>query len=72
MMKPLIILAALAVSACNGDPADSTSMAGGAHHLKLGPDALLCKPGQISACGLPSNVVIDMSKALVKHTDAEW
>ncbi len=25
-----------------------------------------------SACGLPSNVVIDMSKATVKHTDAEW
>jgi methionine-R-sulfoxide reductase len=25
-----------------------------------------------SACGLPSNVVIDMSKATVRHTDAEW
>jgi methionine-R-sulfoxide reductase len=25
-----------------------------------------------SACGLPSNVVIDMSKAAVRHTDAEW
>jgi methionine-R-sulfoxide reductase len=25
-----------------------------------------------SACGLPSNVVIDMSKTAVKHTDAEW
>jgi methionine-R-sulfoxide reductase len=28
--------------------------------------------GEKSACGLPSNVVIDMSKARVKHTDAEW
>ena len=28
--------------------------------------------GSKSACGLPSNVVIDMSKAAVKHTDAEW
>ena len=28
--------------------------------------------GGKSACGLPSNVVIDMSKARVKHTDAEW
>lgn len=35
-------------------------------------DALDCTPGEISACGLPSNVVIDMSKARVKHTDAEW
>jgi peptide-methionine (R)-S-oxide reductase len=25
-----------------------------------------------SACGLPSNVVIDMSKTAVKHTDEEW
>jgi peptide-methionine (R)-S-oxide reductase len=25
-----------------------------------------------SACGLPSQVVIDMSKAQVKHTDDEW
>jgi len=35
-------------------------------------DALQCKPGEISACGLPSNVVIDMSKAKVQRTDAEW
>lgn len=35
-------------------------------------DALECKPGEISACGLPSNVVIDMSKAKVKRTEAEW
>ncbi|HWB60526.1 MAG TPA: peptide-methionine (R)-S-oxide reductase MsrB [Chthoniobacteraceae bacterium] len=25
-----------------------------------------------SACGLPSNAVIDMAKTPVKHTDAEW
>ncbi|MDB6128814.1 MAG: methionine-R-sulfoxide reductase [Verrucomicrobia bacterium] len=35
-------------------------------------DALQCKPGEVSACGLPSNVVIDMSKTKVQHTDAEW
>ena len=35
-------------------------------------DALECKPGEISACGLPSHVVIDMSKARLKRTDAEW
>jgi peptide-methionine (R)-S-oxide reductase len=32
-----------------------------------------CKlDGPKSACGLPSNVVIDMSKVQVHHTDAEW
>jgi peptide-methionine (R)-S-oxide reductase len=35
-------------------------------------DALQCKPGEISACGLPSNVVIDMSKTKVQRTDGEW
>ena len=35
-------------------------------------DALACAPGEKSACGLPSNVVIDMSKAAVQRTDAEW
>ncbi len=35
-------------------------------------DALECKPGEISACGLPSEVVIDMSKAKVQRSDAEW
>lgn len=28
--------------------------------------------GAKSVCGLPSNVVIDMSRAAVTHTDAEW
>ena len=31
-----------------------------------------CPPGEKSACGLPSNVVIDMSKARVQRTDTEW
>ncbi len=35
-------------------------------------DALECKPGEISACGLPSTVVIDLSKVKVKRTDEEW
>uniref|UniRef100_UPI00404AC7D6 peptide-methionine (R)-S-oxide reductase MsrB n=1 Tax=Cephaloticoccus sp. TaxID=1985742 RepID=UPI00404AC7D6 len=35
-------------------------------------DALECAPGELSACGLPSNVVIDMSKAKVQRTEAEW
>jgi peptide-methionine (R)-S-oxide reductase len=35
-------------------------------------DALQCQPGEKSACGLPSNVVIDLSKAAIQRTDAEW
>ncbi len=35
-------------------------------------DALDCKPGEVSACGLPSNVVIDLSKTKVQRTDADW
>jgi peptide-methionine (R)-S-oxide reductase len=34
--------------------------------------AVTCEPGDKSACGLPSKVVIDMAKAKVRHTDAEW
>ena len=36
-------------------------------------DGAACKVnGPKSACGLPSNVVIDMSKTAVRRTDAEW
>jgi len=34
--------------------------------------AAACATDGVSACGLPSNVVIDMAKTAVKHTDAEW
>ena len=36
------------------------------------PEAACQIGGEKSACGLPSNVVIDMTKAPVQHTDAEW
>jgi methionine-R-sulfoxide reductase len=36
------------------------------------PDAACAIAGAKSACGLPSNVVIDMSKNAVVRTDAEW
>jgi peptide-methionine (R)-S-oxide reductase len=34
--------------------------------------AFACPVGGQSACGLPSNVVIDMAGATVKRTEAEW
>jgi len=36
------------------------------------PQGAACAVDAKSACGLPSKVVIDMSKAAVRHTDAEW
>ena len=39
----------------------------------LSSEAAYCPPGDAkSACGLPSRVVIDMSKNQVQRTDAEW
>src|SRR5687767_10079388 len=36
-------------------------------------EAAECKiDGEKSACGLPSNVVIDMSKTKVQRSDSEW
>ncbi len=70
--SPLFVsaLLSLATLAVGGLSAADTKM----KSTKTSPakDALECKPGEISACGLPSNVVIDMSKARVQRTDAEW
>ena len=58
------LLGAVALTAC----AQSNEM----KTTATAKDALECKLGEKSACGLPSNVVIDMSKAKVQRTDAEW
>jgi peptide-methionine (R)-S-oxide reductase len=65
-----LVPALLAVFAAAGLPAADKSMK--TTKVSAPKDALECKPGEISACGLPSNVVIDMSKTKVKRTDAEW
>jgi methionine-R-sulfoxide reductase len=69
-LPPVLLLGAAALLAPGGlGAADSTMKP-----TKTAPakDALECQPGEVSACGLPSNVVIDMSKARVQRTDAEW
>jgi peptide-methionine (R)-S-oxide reductase len=67
----LLFLAAVtglaAILAVGAKPAKSSS-----ESPPMAKDALDCKPGEISACGLPSNVVIDMGKTRVQRTDAEW
>jgi len=58
------LLPALAVSARAADPAMTPA--------KSTSPASCSIDSAKSACGLPSNVVIDMSKARVKHSEAEW
>ena len=66
------LLASAAVAVLAASPAHSATMSS-TKSTPLASDAAYCPPGdQKSACGLPSKVVIDMSKAQVKHTDAEW
>jgi methionine-R-sulfoxide reductase len=66
----LLALAAVAVQAAS--PLHSATMSS-TKPSALSSEAAYCPPGdQKSACGLPSKVVIDMSKAKVQHTDAEW
>ena len=56
-LSPLSTLAAPPVMNSKDAPANSSSCT---------------TEGPLSACGLPSNVVIDMSHRKVRHTDAEW
>ena len=66
------LLALAAVAAVAASPAHSATMSSSKPSM-LSSDAAYCPPGdQKSACGLPSQVVIDMSKATVQRTDAEW
>jgi len=69
-MRLFLSLASLALAATSvlvaADPtmtAQSATPPSGAACAIAGPK---------SACGLPSSVVIDMSKTTVRHTDAEW
>jgi peptide-methionine (R)-S-oxide reductase len=68
-MRTRFLILALAVTAAAGPLYPATMKSTKTPAAK---DALECKPGEISACGLPSNVVIDMSKVKVQRTDAEW
>jgi len=62
LIRTFLLSSLLALVACADSAMNSSSA----------KDALQCKPDEISACGLPSNVVIDMSKTKVQRTDDEW
>jgi methionine-R-sulfoxide reductase len=62
----ILVAAAIGTSACGGtnDAAMKSTNAS--------PDTPCAADGATSACGLPSHAVIDMSKARVQRTEAEW
>jgi len=64
LLFPALLLAA-GLSAAAADPSMNMTS-------PSTPAAACATDGAKSACGLPSRVTIDMSKATVKHTDAEW
>jgi methionine-R-sulfoxide reductase len=61
-----ILIALMAAAPLLADPVMKSTNQPSAGSPTCLPDA------KLSACGLPSKVVIDMSKATVTHTDAEW
>lgn len=66
---PLVfVLAAAAVWAGNSMKKNDTSTS----DPSATAGAACAVDGEKSACGLPSNVVIDMAKTAVQKTDAEW
>jgi methionine-R-sulfoxide reductase len=54
------------LSPLNGDPVMNSK------DSSTNTAAACATDGPLSACGLPSKVVIDMSHARIQHTDAEW
>jgi len=69
-MKPFlsVLSFALAFTACA-----QSEMKTSPSSTSAAKSGSVCKiDGPKSACGLPSNVVIDMARAKVQHTDAEW
>jgi len=70
LIPALSVVAAAALWAGNSmktDPSTTTSAP-----ASPATGAACSIDGPKSACGLPSNVVIDMAKTTVKKTDAEW
>lgn len=72
-LHAVVAAALLAGAAALVSAADSPTMKSTKPSDAPASEAAYCPPGDAkSACGLPSKVVIDMSKAKVKRTDAEW
>ena len=71
-MRSLFLFSLLAAAALNAAaPAGTDDYSMKAKNQKTTEPA--CLPGDAkSACGLPSRVVIDMSRTTVQRTDAEW
>lgn len=66
----LFLLPAFAVCACASTASLMTDKT--KKNAADGAAVACTDPSGLSACGLPSQVVIDMSKAKVRRSDAEW
>jgi peptide-methionine (R)-S-oxide reductase len=67
-----VIVAAFGIAAAVVLPAEDKTMKS-TKESAPSSNAAYCPPDDTkSACGLPSKVVIDMSKVRVQHTDEEW
>jgi peptide-methionine (R)-S-oxide reductase len=71
-MKPWHLLPALALVTGAALWADNSMKSKTSSANNDSAPASCTMDGEKSACGLPSNVVIDMTKTRVKKTDAEW
>ena len=70
-LSPIIFLAAAATGLIAANSMKKNEASPAATTTALA-GAACAVDGEKSACGLPSNVVIDMAKTAVRKTDAEW
>ena len=68
---PFQLLMIVLLAATDGRPADASAN-DTMKSSQPSTSASCAVSGEKSACGLPSQVVIDMSKTRVQHTEAEW
>ena len=68
-MNPRLLTVVLALVIVAGIAAEMKTNQSATSAAKTDP---ACPPGEKSACGLPSNVAIDLAKTTVQRTDAEW
>jgi peptide-methionine (R)-S-oxide reductase len=72
-LSPILLILTVSVFAAYEMKSDMNTPANSTATSPAATPPNACKiDGDKSACGLPSNAVIDMSKTKVQHTDAEW
>jgi peptide-methionine (R)-S-oxide reductase len=68
----VVVVAALGIAVVARSALSAKSAPGPATSAVVADGGASCSAAAKSACGLPSEVVIDMAKTVVHHTDEEW